>query len=150
MTRLLTLLTFLAMLAGCASSKVEGPSNADLYSPPSGSIILRVEVIDVEFTDFYPECGDVELCIPFDYWHKYKARVRSVVSGNWQHSEIEFTYLQHAKYINKVTRDCYVVLEPAPDELRSKVRVPFVADRLLSHYIETDRAAIKALRDGTR
>ena len=149
MKRFLALFTFLAALLGCASPAVEESSYVDRYSPPSGSIVLRIEVIDVEFTDFYPGCGDVKNCVPFDFWHKYRARVRSVISGDWPHPEIEFTYLQHAKYINKVTRDCYVVLEPAPDELRSKLKVPFVADRLLSRSFEKDRAVIKALRDGT-
>jgi hypothetical protein len=149
MKRFLTVFIFVATFLGCASPGVEGPSDADRYSLPGGSIVLRVEVIDVEFTDFYPGCGDVQDCVPFDFWHKYRARVKSVISGDWPHPEVEFTYLQHAKYINKVTRDCYVVLEPAPDELRSKLKVPFVADKLLSRFFERDRAAIKALRDGT-
>ena len=59
-----------------------------------------------------------------------------------------FTNLQHAEYIDRVTKDCYVVLVPAGDEIRSKVGVPLVADRLLSRFFVGDRALIKALRDG--
>ena len=111
--------------------------------------MLRVEVLEVEFTDLHPGCGEVKDCIPFDFWYRYRARVKEVISGDWRKSEIEFTHLQHAEYISKLTRDCYVVLEPAGDELRSKVGVPFVAYELLFRSLERDRAAIKALRDGT-
>lgn len=102
----------------------------------------------VEFTEFYPDCGQVDDCVPFHFWWRYRGRVKEVVSGSWEQSEIEFAHLQHAQYINKVTKDCYVVLVPAGDEIRSKVGVPFVADRILSRFFEHDRATIQALRDG--
>ena len=75
-------------------------------------------------------------------------RVKEVVSGTWTQPEVTFTNLQHAEYIDRVTKDCYVVLVPAGDEIRSKVGVPLVADRLLSRFFVGDRALIKALRDG--
>lgn len=150
MRKSFALIVLLTMLLGCASSSpVQGASRADHYSPPPGSVVLRVEVLEVEFTDLYPECDEVKDCIPFDFWYKYRARVREVISGDWRQAEIDFTHLQHAEYIKKLTRDCYVVLEPAGDELRSKVGVSFVADKLLFRSLERDRTAIKALRDGT-
>jgi len=119
--------------------------------PSDGSIVLRVQVISVEFTDWSPNCtqNDNEKCIPHSYWHKYRARVKEVVSGSWAGSEVEFTYLQHAKYIPEVTNDCYVVLYPASQDISSKIGVPFVADNILSRFFKAQRAPIKALRSGT-
>lgn len=106
---------------------------------------MRVEVVEVEFTDLYLGCGDEKDCIPFDFWYKYRARVKEVLSGDWQQSEVKFTHLQHAEYIDKVTRDLYIVLEPASEEMQAKIGVPFVADRLLSPYFQGDTAIIKTL-----
>jgi hypothetical protein len=149
MKRVIGLFLLPVLLANCASSAtVEGGLTAEAYSPPQGSVVLRVEVRGVEFTDLYPGCGDEKDCIPFVFWHKYRARLKEVLSGDWQQTEVEFTHLQHAAYIDKVTQDLYVVLEPASEEMRSKIGVPFVADRLLSSYSQKDRAIIKTLNKG--
>jgi len=146
MVRFLALLSLLFLLVGCASTP--SSSSATTYAPPPGSIVLRVEVLDVQFTDLYPGCGEVQDCVPFHFWWRYRARVKEVISGAWTQPEVTFTNLQHAGYIDRVTKDCYVVLVPAGDEIRSKVGVPLVADRLLSRFFVGDRALIKALRDG--
>lgn len=86
--------------------------------------------------------------MPISFWHRYRAQVRSVVSGSWSDSEVEFVHLQHAQYIQRVTRDCYVVLRPAGRGLKSQLEVEFVADRILSRFFEDHRPAIKALSDG--
>jgi hypothetical protein len=123
------------------------PSKCCPIFPASRAIALRVEVLEVEFTDLSPGCGSDE-CIPFDFWYKYRAKVKEVISGDWNQPEVAFTNLQHAEFIDKVTRDCYVVLRPAGKELQFKIGVPFAAERLLSLLWKPDRAVIKALRDG--
>lgn len=118
------------------------------YSPPSRAIVLRVEVVEVEFTDWPLSCIAIsEDCIPFYYWYRYRARVKDVVSGAWVGAEVEFTHAQHAEYIPAVTKDCYVVLLPAEDELSAKIGVSLVAERLLSRYWAPDRSIIDALRN---
>ncbi len=149
MGKLHALLLACLLLPGCSSSPKTWDTAAIQYIPPTGSIVLRVEVLEVEFTDLFPGCGDIPDCVPFHFWYKYRARVKDVVVGKWAEPEVEFTHLQHAEYIRQVTRDCYVVLHPAAPEIQSKVGVPLVADRLLSRFWEPDRVVIKALGDGT-
>jgi hypothetical protein len=146
MRKILTLICLFSLMLGCASARRS--LEVDNYNLPPGSIVLRVEVIDVQFTDLYPNCDEGENCMPFYFWWKYRARIKEVISGTWSQPMVEFTHLQHAEYIRKVTKDCYVVLRPAGEELRSKVGVPFVADRLLSRFFNGHRSAIKALRNG--
>lgn len=137
-------------VAGCAHSNV-APAREEfpVYSPPPDSLVLRVRVLDVQFTDWHPACEDPENCMPMSFWHRYRAQVISVASGSWSDSEVEFVHLQHAQYIQRVTRDCYVVLLPAGPRLKSQLEVEFVADRILSRFFEDDRPAIRALQDGS-
>ena len=137
-----------AILLGCASAP-RGP-DASGYTLPSDAIVLRIEVLDVQFTNMYPDpgCAETEMCVPFSFWWKYRARIKEVVSGAWSQPVVEFTHIQHGQYISMVTRDCFVILRPAEEEIRTKLGVPFVADRLLSRFFDGDRSAIKALRNG--
>lgn len=125
--------------------------NKQAYTPPAGSIVLRVQVTNVEFTEWSPNCtnNDNDGCVPHSYWHKYHARVKEVVAGSWAGSEVEFTYLQHAKYLPEVTNDCYVILHPASHDISTRIGVPYVADKILSRYFKGQKASIKALRSGT-
>lgn len=137
-------------VAGCAHSDHEAErEEVPIYSPPPGYVVLRVRVLEVQSTDWHPACADPENCMPMSFWHRYRAQVRSVVSGSWSSPEVEFVHLQHAQYIQRVTRDCYVVLRPAGPRLKSQLEVEFVADRILSRFFEDDRPAIKALQDGS-
>lgn len=137
----------LLLLMGCAQpNALRQEVPADAYRIPADAIVLRVKVLDVEYTDFYPDCGPD--CVPFSFFYKYRASVKKVVSGNWSQPEVGFTYLQHAEFIGEVTDDCYVVLRPAGQNLRSKIGVPFVADKLLSRFFKPDRPIIKSLRRG--
>src|SRR5690606_25425038 len=107
----LVLLLTLLLAACTARGEVKGRSVRPL---PEGAVVLRVEVLEVEFTDWSPACGnDDQVCIPSHFWYRYRARVREVVSGSYDQTEIEFANLQHAEYIPAVTRDCYIVLVPA-------------------------------------
>jgi hypothetical protein len=118
-----------------------------VYSAPEGSIVLRVHVLSTEYTDWSPDCAeDYAFCY---FWYRYRAHVKDVIAGTWSGTEVEFTHLQHGQYIPDVTNDCYVVLYPAGTDLREKIQVPFVADRILSRYTRSGRAEIKALLDGT-
>ncbi len=119
-------------------------------TPPSASVTLRVEVLEVTKTDFPPplDCGAGEMCVQFNSWYKYRARVVKVLSGEWKMPEIEFANLQHGQYIDKFVADCYVVLRPAGSAFQSKIAVPFVAVKLLSPRSKGDEEAILALREG--
>jgi hypothetical protein len=146
---MLTLVLGIHCLLGCAHSNPSfQQDDFPLYSPPPDAIVLRVSVLKVEFTDWHPACQDQENCIPMSFWHRYRAEVREVVSGSWSGAEVEFSHLQHAEYIRRVTRDCYVVLRPASTGLQSRLGVEFVADKILSRFFEEHRPAIKALTDG--
>jgi hypothetical protein len=134
------------LLSGCHGVTREAAADTP-YAVPVGSVVLRVEVLKVEFTDWYPSCPEEE-CIPWSYWHKYQARVKEVISGEWRETEVHFMHLQHALYVDEVTRDCYVVLHPAGPDLREKVGVPYIANRIFSPFFKGDRATIKALREG--
>jgi hypothetical protein len=150
MQKRLALLFFGLLLIGCASPPTtKHVSPMSEYELPVGAIVLRVEVLDVEFTDLFPGCGTVPDCMPFHFWFRYRARVKEVVVGEWASPEVKFTYLQHAEYIRSVTKDCYVVLYPASPEIRSEVGVGLVADRLLSRFFEGDRVLIDELQEGT-
>jgi hypothetical protein len=145
--RKMVVLLSLFIAAGCSSPATVRDTAA--YSPPTGSIVLRVEVTSVEFTDWSPNCfGKSANCVPVHFWYKYRARVKRVVLGSWTESQVAFTHLQHAEYIPEVTRDCYIVLTPSSPDISSKIGVSFVADRILSRFWKEDRAAIEALRDG--
>ena len=138
------------LAAGCAGpSALQQAEVAPPYSPPAGSIVLRVKVLNVEFTDWTLPCEDAEGCIPSHFWYRYRARVKEVISGNWTEREVEFTHLQHAEYISRVTKDCYVALLPASSDLSAKLGVPFVADKIIARYWDHEAAEIEALRDGS-
>ena len=133
-------------LTACASTSQPqlGPQSA-ADGVREWPVVLRVEVLSVDGTGWFPDCGE-EDCIPVHFWFKYRARVKEVIDGSWDGTKVEFTHLQHALYIRRVTKDCYVVLRPADTDLSEKIRVPYVADRLLSRSWKSDRADIKALR----
>lgn len=120
-----------------------GPRNL-----PAGAIVLRVEVVAVELTNWVPaaSCPEGKQCIEFFSWFKYRARVKEVVSGEWTQAELEFANIQHGQMREDATRDCYVVLRPASPAIRSKIGVPFVADELLS--VKFRKAEIAALLNG--
>ena len=136
----------LALMSGCVSYSL-GQTAQSTYSVPAGAIVLRVSVQSAEFTNVYPECGAD--CIPFYYWYKYNAHIKSVVSGGWDKSDVQFTHLQHGQYISSVTNDCYVVLVPAASELQDAVGVNYVADRILSRRFKQDRPIIRRLANDT-
>ena len=146
MIRMLLLAGILAFLPGCASGPTELVRKN--YIVPPGSTVLRIEVLDVQFTDFYPGCGESESCLPFYFWWKYRARVKEVLAGTWSQANVEFAHLQHAQYISKVTKDCYVVMQPAAEDIERKVGVPFVAIRLLSRSFSGDKSIIDSFHNG--
>ena len=134
------------LLTSCNGSTLV--QDKKIYTPPPGSIVLRVEVLSQEFTDWSPNCIGKENCIPVHFWFKYRARVKEVISGTYADPIVEFTYLQHANYIPEVTNDCYVILKPAEYALSSKLGVPYTATKILSPFWKEQRASIKALRNG--
>lgn len=144
---LLAALLLTTLLAACAGTSAPRVSDVEpQYVPPPEAIVLRVRVREVEPTGHFP--GNCRLgvdCIPFYFWHRYRAEVKAVVQGSWTGREVRFVHLQHAEYVDRVTRDCYVVLLPADTELKETLDVPFVADRLFSRVFEHDREAIRGL-----
>ncbi|KQZ34147.1 hypothetical protein ASD58_29105 [Duganella sp. Root1480D1] len=136
-------------MLGCGGVSVRSLSAAP-NNLPTDAVVLRVEVLENVFTDFRPkpDCPEGQQCIEFYGWAKYRARVREVISGDWDPVEVTFARLEHGSYVDKVTRDCYVILHPASPDFQSKLGVPFIAEKLLSNFFESDRAAIKDLLKG--
>src|SRR5690606_18443815 len=146
MARLLALLCMFSIALGCASAPAD--SERERYAVPTDAVVLRVEVVDVRFTDLHPGCGEAENCIPFYFWWTYRAQVKEVVSGVWAEQEVEFMRLQHGEYIPAVTKDCYVILRLAGDDVQVAVGVALVDDRLVWRVFKADRQLIEARRAG--
>ncbi|MEH6417074.1 hypothetical protein V7787_24580 [Pseudomonas sp. CGJS7] len=144
---MLKLIVLCLLMVGCAGPlALRDGAGSERYSPPPGSIVLRVQVLETEFTDLYPGCAEPNECVPFHFWYKYRARVKEVVSGEWTKPEVEFARLQHAEFVDRIKRDCYVVLRPAGPNLGSLLHVPFEADRLVSRLMDGGPTEIRALR----
>lgn len=137
----------IALLVGCAGSGTLRSGNTlSSDALPAGAVVLRVSVTEVEFTDWYPACEEEEEpCVPVVFWYRYSGKVREVVRGDYAESTVRFARLQHAEFVDRVTRDCYVVLEPASEDLRSKVGIEWTALKLLSPILSHDDD-IRALR----
>lgn len=77
-------------------------------------LVLRVEVLSQEGTDFYIECKDLaedQVCIPFHFWYIYTAKIIDVVSGDYNSEKIRFARLQHGERVGDSLKDVFVVLE---------------------------------------
>lgn len=137
------------IVSACASTANRSVPSSETYLAPSGAIVLRVRATKVEATDYFPGvCAPDELCVPQRFWYRYLADVTEVLRGTWDEEDVQFASVQHAYFVDAVARDCYVVLVPAPDDVRDKVGVAFVVDRLLSRQFEGDKRIISALRAG--
>lgn len=148
MLRIAAFLLLAMTMAACAGKAGRPIDSSTLdASSADGAIVLRVKVTEVDYTDMHPGCADDDECIPTYFWYRYRARVRDVVAGAWTEREVEFVHLQHAEYLRKLTKDCYVVLRPAGTELQAKTGVPLVADRFLFGERDLDKASIEAFRD---
>jgi hypothetical protein len=152
MIRITLSLVILCLVSACAGSAPQTDALAEgPLQIPVGAIVLRVQVVAVEGTEFFAGCGDIKPgmeCIPVSFWYRYKARVRQSVVGDWTQPTVEFTHLQHAQFIDDVTRDCYVILVPAKGEVLANVGAPYVAYRLLSRFYESHRPLIRSLQHG--
>ena len=118
-----------------------GVSNADTESDTS--ILLRVRVTDVAYTDYFPEidCPVGHECIPFFFWFRYHAKVREVVRGQWPRNSVKFANLQHARYARK-PRDWYVLLIPCGESVRTAVGVEYCVK---AHAFAHDQAGLERL-----
>jgi hypothetical protein len=148
MMRFFASITLCLILLGCGDVPVRSPS-AVPSNWPAGAVVLRVEVVENIFTGFSPaiDCPEGMRCLQFYGWAKYRARVKEVVFGDWNQSEVTFARLEHGSYVDEVTRDCYVILHSASADIQSKIGVPFVAEKLLSNVFKFHRAEIKELRE---
>lgn len=146
MIRFLAYTVFCSGMLGCGGMPMRSPS-AVTGNLPAGAVVLRVEVIENTFTDFTPvsDCPEGKQCFQIHGWAKYRARVKEAISGDWNQAEVTFARLEHASYIAKATRDCYVILHPASPDIQSNIGVPFVGKKLLSTFIKSHRAQIKEL-----
>ncbi len=140
-------LALISILLVCSGPPARATS-AEPESLPPGAVVLRVEVLDNVATGLVPAhaCPEGMQCIQMNPWAKYRARVKEVISGDWHEAEVTFARLEHAPFIPEATRDCYVILRPASPQIHSRIGVPFVAQKLLTSFGASDRAAIKALR----
>jgi len=79
------------------------------------SVLLRVEILGVESTNYTMECldpGDDEAgCIVWNLWYIYEARVKQVVSGEFAGRTVIFAMYAHSQYNPDTFDDWYVVIE---------------------------------------
>lgn len=147
--KVLVRILMVLLVSACASSASRSTASTETYAAPSGSIVLRVRTTKVEATDYFPDvCEPDEPCVPQRFWYRYRAEVVEVLRGTWGEDKVQFANLQHGYFVDAVVRDCYVVLLPASDDVRDKVGVAFVVDRLFSRRLEGDKRIISALRAG--
>jgi hypothetical protein len=109
------------------------------------SILLRVRVTDVAFTDYFPDddCLSRNECIPFNFWFRYSAHVREVVRGVFTQPSVKFANLQHVYFRRKPT-DWFVLLAPCGQSVRDAVNVEYcVRDQAFAN----DRAGRQRLLD---
>lgn len=134
---------------GCADVHAQSAAIAPV-TMTEHRLVLRVQVLDTKSTGYEPDtpCPEGLLCIQMYGWIKYRARVIEVVSGQWSETEVTFLKLQHATYVDEFTRDCYVLLDDANNDLRTKTGVTLVASEILSNFNKSHRPRIKALREG--
>jgi hypothetical protein len=149
MIRLFAIFSLCSILLGCSSAFARSPAEP-LDALPPDAVVLRVEVLENIYTGFSPpsDCPEGKQCVEFYWWSKYRARVIEVISGDWDQEVVTFARLEHASFIDKVTRDCYVILRTASPDFQSKLHVPFIAKKLLSNFVVSHRAEIQELRKG--
>jgi len=129
---------YLAMLLLLLSSR-------STLAEEARSVLLRVRVADVTFTDYYPdeECPSGKECIPLYFWFKYRAHVREVVRGRYDQSVIQFANLQHVYFSRKPT-DWFVLLVSCGPGVRNAVNVEYcVRDQAFAN----DRAGRQRLME---
>jgi hypothetical protein len=146
--RLFASIMFFCVMSGCGGTSLHS-SSIDPSKFPPGATVLRVEVLEVSYPDWSVKapCREGMQCIDFTTLFKYRARLKEVIVGEWTQSEVEFARMQHSSFRKDATDDCYVVLVPAGQEMKSKLGIPFVLKDLLS--VKFDKAKIKAqLKDG--
>ena len=137
-----------------------GTTGSELRSAVRGlddpdALVLRVKVLAVEFTDRYnardcPESDDAStICVPMYFWFKYRAKVMRVVKGQWQGQQVEFANYQHGQYVDRLVKDCYVILTKADSQFRERVGVPYIAQDVVFPKSQYDRARVRTIQDGT-
>ena len=78
------------------------------------TLLLRVEVVEQEPTDFHPPCESAEesnVCIPWSLWTIYHSRVKQIINGTFELSEIEVAVLQHANFMPEAVKDIYLIVD---------------------------------------
>lgn len=149
MRRLFAFLAICLTLSGCANVRAQPAANVPV-SAVSHKLVLRIQVLDTKYTGVEPDtpCPEDMQCIQMYGWIKYRARVREVISGDWREAEVTFLVLQHATYVDQFTRDCYVLLDDANDNLRTKTGIALVGTKILSNFNKSHRPKIEVLREG--
>ena len=100
-------------------------------------VALRVRTTSAAFTDVN-EAGPharQEEYVPFHYWWKYEAHVRSVIAGEYSERLVTFAHLQPAQYRARLTRDWVVVLGRCAPELVEALGVQWC---VLDHALAND------------
>jgi len=72
------------------------------------SALLKVKVIEQEYTGYYPKCDN---CLPVSFWYSIKAEVEEVIAGDFEGNVISFGNLQHAKFVDEIVEEVYIILD---------------------------------------
>ena len=132
--RCIALLFLASLLGGCAAV----PDAQDLRAAfaqcgepvPSGTIIAEVVSIEDHATDLQAPCASNSVCFA-PFWHTYRAKVRRVLTGQQLGEEISFATLQLEDYETAVKLRLFVFLTPASPSAQERLKVEFVASRVL-------------------
>ncbi|QGX40120.1 hypothetical protein [Permianibacter aggregans] len=100
-------------LSACATTYTEPDSELlSKLNPSHDEILLVVKVKSVKYTGLYPSTNcKSDACIPVHFWYVYEAEVLERLNTNLENKNISFANLQHAEYIDDVTRVWYVQLK---------------------------------------
>ena len=132
--RMLALLLLASLLAGCAIA----PTGRELTAAfeeygepvPPGTIIAEVASIEDHATNLQAPCRSSSDCVA-PLWYTYRARVNRVITGQQIGQEISFANLQQSGFDDAAKQRLFVFLTPAGPAARERLKVQFVASRIL-------------------
>lgn len=132
------IITLFLLMSLCACVRwLYMPSNKIVkgFDVPADQILLVVKVNHTEFTGYFPSNGCDSDCVPFSFWYKYDAKVLSVVKGAYDADRVQFANIQHADFIDEVTREWYVQLKTIEgSDLSEKINVQYAVVKHDSAY----------------
>lgn len=113
--RIWIVLSFIVLTCACSTSRYQVKQHIlNGFTRSQEHLLLIVKVTSTQDNIHFPLwCRDD--CIPTHFWFIHHSEVLTVIDGNLSAEHISFASLQHAEYIDEVTREWYVQLEEITD-----------------------------------